>query len=466
MHEDAIISAASDAVTADAIASEIINPKADDRKSAFASETDVTTCSNCETPLKGRYCHKCGQIADTWHRPIWSLFSEITEGLFNLDGRVWRTLPSLLFRPGHLTRNYLTGKRQRYIPPFRLFLLASLVFFLAFELGPSSDKKVRIPDNVVTAGNISNKEAADKLHEAAKGIDQAGADIADSVPDGAKDTVKQITGQISDRLNDAGDKATETTDTDQTKPAPESPASTDANSEAAKDSIPYQLDMETGEKQFASRDDIVCGIRKVLVPEELSDDCKERVAKQVKKHAEKDGTNASGTIKGKAGKADISLDTDPDSNPFLSLDLKTRQQLAENAATAARDPDRYFQTLSRWAPRVGFVLAPLFAIMLAATFFWRRGVYLYDHLVVSLHYHAFLYLFLTILIPFGMFNSPGWPIAVFLLWSNFYLYRLHRRVYGCGRFTAILRTVFVDSVYGIVLLLAMLALLMLGFVFI
>lgn len=448
MHEDALISAATDAVTLDAIA-----PRADDRKSAFASRTPVTTCSNCETPLEGRYCHRCGQVADTWHRPVWTLFSEFLEGTLGLDGRFWRTVPQLIFRPGHVTRNYLLGKRQRYIPPFRLFLFASLIFFLAFEIGTDpNDGKVRIPDEVMAVGN--KDVAAQKLQEAAKEVDAAGKDFAEELPDGAKEKVKQITGQISGHLKDASAK--------QAKNA------TDANAVAATDedgeAVPYSLDMGNGEQKLASRDEVICGVRKALVPEEVTDKCK---AIQAEKDAKSSGQDKKEDVvlKGKAGNVDVSVDPDPDNNPFLALDLKARQHLADNVETAIRDPDRYAKTIARWAPRVGFLLAPVFALMLASIYFWRRGIVVYDHMVVSLHFHAFIYLFLTLLIPFGLFNGAWMAIVAFFLWSNYQLYRIQRNVYDCGRFTAILRTLFLDVTYLFVLVVATLALLALSLLY-
>ena len=46
-----------------------------------------------------------------------------------LDGRMWRTLVGLLFRPGFLTREYFAGRRRRYIRPARLFLVLSIALF-------------------------------------------------------------------------------------------------------------------------------------------------------------------------------------------------------------------------------------------------------------------------------------------------------------------------------------------------
>ncbi len=46
-----------------------------------------------------------------------------------LDGRMWRTLIGLFFRPGFLSREYFAGRRRRYIRPARLFLVLSIALF-------------------------------------------------------------------------------------------------------------------------------------------------------------------------------------------------------------------------------------------------------------------------------------------------------------------------------------------------
>ncbi|MDJ0922631.1 MAG: DUF3667 domain-containing protein [Henriciella sp.] len=88
-------------------------------------------CLNCGSPVTDRYCPNCGQLSASFHRPFWSLIGEIISDTFSVDGRIARTLPVLLFRPGVLTRSYTDGKRARYVPPFRLFLISSLIFYLA-----------------------------------------------------------------------------------------------------------------------------------------------------------------------------------------------------------------------------------------------------------------------------------------------------------------------------------------------
>lgn len=69
-----------------------------DRNSAFQSPTAEGLCSNCGTELSGPVCHSCGQTADSFHRPVWELLAEIFDGLFGFEGRMWRTIPPLLYR--------------------------------------------------------------------------------------------------------------------------------------------------------------------------------------------------------------------------------------------------------------------------------------------------------------------------------------------------------------------------------
>ena len=89
-----------------------------------------TPCANCATPLRGPWCHACGQSAEDLHRSILRLIAEVLEGLLHADGRLWRTLPDLMLRPGVLTRAYLDGHRAPQIPPLRLFLVVLLSIFV------------------------------------------------------------------------------------------------------------------------------------------------------------------------------------------------------------------------------------------------------------------------------------------------------------------------------------------------
>lgn len=92
------------------------------------------TCLNCGTALEGKYCFECGQSRDSHRRSVWALFDEFFEHLFELDSRVLRTLWALIARPGELSLAFREGRRQRYVPPARLYLFTSLALFVAIAL--------------------------------------------------------------------------------------------------------------------------------------------------------------------------------------------------------------------------------------------------------------------------------------------------------------------------------------------
>ena len=100
---------------------------------------DHPNCLNCGTELRGQYCGKCGQRARGRLISLWELLQDAFGDLFELDSRLWKTLTPLLIRPGRLTRDYLEGKRARYMPPFRMYLVLSVVFFVVAFFNPQDD---------------------------------------------------------------------------------------------------------------------------------------------------------------------------------------------------------------------------------------------------------------------------------------------------------------------------------------
>jgi hypothetical protein len=87
------------------------------------------SCRNCSAALTGPYCAQCGQHAHESARSLHVLFHDAWHLITHVDGNLWRTLAPLLFRPGYLTREYFLDHRARYVPPFRLYFVISVVFF-------------------------------------------------------------------------------------------------------------------------------------------------------------------------------------------------------------------------------------------------------------------------------------------------------------------------------------------------
>ncbi len=117
-------------------------------------------CLNCGTRLRGQYCGICGQRSRSRLISIWQLLREAFGDLFELDSRLWRTVLPLLTRPGKLTRDYLEGRRARYMPPFRTYLVLSVIFFLVAFFDPQSFKQIIDPDPEPTAEEIAQKKEA------------------------------------------------------------------------------------------------------------------------------------------------------------------------------------------------------------------------------------------------------------------------------------------------------------------
>lgn len=107
-------------------------------------------CLNCRSPLAGQYCATCGQRARNRLISLWELISDAFGDVFELDSRLWRTLIPLFGRPGALTRDYLEGRRARYMPPFRTYLVLSIIFFLIAFFDPRQDLQILFEPDAVS----------------------------------------------------------------------------------------------------------------------------------------------------------------------------------------------------------------------------------------------------------------------------------------------------------------------------
>jgi len=95
----------------------------------------IDRCLNCGAELHGGYCAGCGQRSVPANPTVAELTGDAWRELSGYDGRIASTFRGLL-RPGHLTVEYLQGRRARYLSPVRLYLLASVVYFVAAAAAP------------------------------------------------------------------------------------------------------------------------------------------------------------------------------------------------------------------------------------------------------------------------------------------------------------------------------------------
>jgi rRNA maturation protein Nop10 len=103
--------------------------------SPTAAQAAMRRCRNCGADAEDAYCPNCGQETTLALPTVRSMLRDAAGRYVALDGRMWRTLFAILFRPGVLTREYFAGRRKPYIRPARLFLVLSIALFalLRFE---------------------------------------------------------------------------------------------------------------------------------------------------------------------------------------------------------------------------------------------------------------------------------------------------------------------------------------------
>jgi hypothetical protein len=92
-------------------------------------------CPNCGTLIAGKFCQGCSQPAHLHVPSAGEFLHEFIAHYVALEGKLWKSVSLLLFRPGRLTRDYIEGKRVRYVEPLRLYLSFSIIFFAIFKFG-------------------------------------------------------------------------------------------------------------------------------------------------------------------------------------------------------------------------------------------------------------------------------------------------------------------------------------------
>lgn len=327
-------------------------------------------CRNCGTELTGEFCHGCGQSARNLRRPFWALLKESAETLLAMDGRFMQTVPALMAYPGRVSRDYLDGRRARFIPPFRLYIFASLIFFVLLPLATGQGVGF-----TAAGGGV---DAARQQVELARETGEMSEEEYQEALEGLAIAEGMLRGQFPGMTPRTGDGA-------------------DSAGEEADDA--------------AARETSEPGWMDTLPPE----------AREALQGA------------GQPGAGDWS-----------------------NFSFDRRNMDRLGAETRRWVPRIMFVLLPVYAALLALVYLWRRRFLFFDHLVVSLHFHAALFFAMTVTVLAAMVIGWGWAILGLLIYANAYLYRINRVVYERGRFSSAVRTLTLDALYFFFLMLGLL----------
>jgi len=91
-----------------------------------------TNCLNCGTDVPGRYCTNCGQENVAPHENFGHLVKEFAADLVHYDSKTLLTFKYLFTKPGFITKEYIAGKRVKFVNPIRLYIFSSFVFFFLY----------------------------------------------------------------------------------------------------------------------------------------------------------------------------------------------------------------------------------------------------------------------------------------------------------------------------------------------
>ncbi len=212
-------------------------------------------CLNCDTPLRGQYCGHCGQRATSRLISLYELTRDAFGDLFELDSRLWRTLIPLLLRPGQLTRDYLEGRRARYMPPFRMYLVLSVIFFVVAFFDPRDDFSLLFePEPQPTAEELEEEEA-DKEEALDRAVDRIDELAEEGVLDDER--AQQALQQIEDERDGESHITIYSTDED--------------------DGLDFDYDEDTRECTVTGVDGMPAWLQRRLTEDRLEEIC-ERIA--------------------------------------------------------------------------------------------------------------------------------------------------------------------------------------------
>jgi hypothetical protein len=370
------------------------------REEFIRGAVSTENCLNCGEVLTGQHCSHCGQRAKVRVLSLWGLLRDVFGDLTNFDSRLWRTLIPLAFRPGLLTQDFLRGRRASYTPPFRMYLILSVAFFLLAQLGNDPGSALKF--------NVDEK---------------GGANL---------------------QLMDGGEGAP----ADAGQPAPSKSAGPASAAGTQPTPAPRKL---TAEEQK-----IVESIVKRLPEREQARIRKEMTA-DFARASPADIAAVQKVMKDPCGEETLKVDIGP-------MGEKYETRLRDACRKIVADTPSFGRALFENIPKMMFIFLPLIAVVLYVLYLGSGRYYVEHLLFVVHYHAFFFLGGLVILLLERLKNwtegtgagaafnvVEGVVTAAFVLYIPWYLYRAMRRVYGQGRIVTLIKY----STLGVAYLFAM-----------
>ena len=348
------------------------------REEFVRGAVSTENCLNCGEVLTGQHCSHCGQPARVRVLSLWGLIKDVVGDLLDVDSRVWRTLWPLAFRPGLLTQEFLRGRRARYTPPFRMYLVLSLVFFLVASL------------------------------------DDPGKGVALNIDEGGTNLQLRDGGTPPD---DATTPPPDATPPPATAPAPQ------ATPAAPPPKPPLDAETKRLIEQLVKR-----------VPGEAQKDLRSELEASLAAATPEEREAARKLAQDPCGEASLHIEGGP-------LFEQYEPRLRDACRKIVADQDSFGRALWNNIPKMMFLFLPLIAAAMSVLYL-RSGRYYVEHLLFVVHFHAFFFLSGIVVLLLerlaemtsgalaGVFSvAQGLLGAALTVYVPLYLLKAMRRVY-------------------------------------
>ncbi|MEL1263116.1 DUF3667 domain-containing protein [Pseudoxanthomonas putridarboris] len=387
-----------------------------------ADPAHAATCENCHTPLQGEFCHQCGQSSHNPLRNLGHAIEEVFESFWHLDGRIFRTLRTLL-SPGKLAIAYLAGHRAPYVAPLRLFVIISVLTFFVAKFTVHLGEMPTPPEVPTADGGTRSNLMAD--------ADNGGVDFRplQSVEEVIALRDKTVEDLLSAHANVPGALGFVRERIEQ---------NIHSTQRRARERI---AELQPGHPMLAQPDKYVEG-------QPLPGDAKGSLF----------------THKGKPFHPTdnpVRFDSLPDfANRWLN---KKFARAEKNVPRIREDPEQFKNVFIGSIPTALFVLVPVFALLLKLGYLETRRGYL-EHLVVALYSHAYLCLCILAICLLsaisGLIPSQavwatiplGLAQGLIVAWMPVYLFWMQQRVYRQHWIITLVKYVVLGSLYFMLLL--------------
>ncbi len=122
-------------------------------------------CSNCgyKFDVTNNYCPDCGQENHDISLPLKHHIHELFEGLLHLDSKSMRSFFFLITKPGVLSKEFNEGRRVKFVPPVRIYIFISFLFFLLLSTGKIIHKETITKEKDSFAITFFSSSLADRI---------------------------------------------------------------------------------------------------------------------------------------------------------------------------------------------------------------------------------------------------------------------------------------------------------------